>query len=70
VQNDFQNTDVCIFLREMAARALFRSKNCFDLSAAHELRLLATDLEKKATSLDGPGLHSYVTKLGKGQSPD
>jgi hypothetical protein len=47
VQNEFKNPDLSTFLREMAARALFRSKNCFDLAAANELRLLAYDLEKR-----------------------
>ena len=70
MQNDFQNPDFCVFLREIAARALFRSKNCFDLSAAHELRLLASDLEKKAASLEAPDPSSYVTKLGNGRSVD
>ena len=70
MQNDFQNPDVCIFLREMAARALFRSQNCFDLSAAHELRLLASDLEKKAASLEAHDPLFLTTRRGNGHSPD
>jgi hypothetical protein len=70
VQNEFQNPDLSTFLREMAARALFRSKNCFDLAAANELRLLAYDLEKKATSLDAPDPPSQTIRSGNGQSAD
>jgi hypothetical protein len=51
MQNEFQNPGLSTFLREMAARALFRSRNCFDLAAANELRLLAYDLEKKGNKL-------------------
>ena len=70
MQNEFQNPDLSTFLREMAARALFRSRNCFDLAAANELRLLAYDLEKKATSLDAPDPSSQTIGPGNGQSAD
>ena len=60
--------DVATFLRTMAARARFRSTNCFDLAAASELRSLADDLDSKATSLE-PAFRNGDMRPGNGKLP-
>ena len=41
------------FMREVARRCRFRSRETFDLTAAQELRQTAADLEDKAFQCEG-----------------
>jgi hypothetical protein len=41
------------FMREIARRCRFRSRETFDLTAAQELRQMAADLEDKALRCEG-----------------
>ena len=41
------------FMREIARRCRFRSRETFDLTAAQELRQMAADLENKALRCEG-----------------
>jgi hypothetical protein len=49
-----------MFLRGLASRCHLLSRNCFDLSAASELRRLGEELEAKASEIERIGLPAFA----------
>ena len=49
-----------MFLRGLASRCHLLSRNCFDLSAASELRRLGEELEAKASEIEKVGLPAFA----------
>ena len=65
---DSDATNVPTFLREIAERCRLRSRNCFDLAAASDLRVLADDLDSKANTLEAPDANGARRSQGNGHS--
>jgi hypothetical protein len=69
-QQQDEKSDVPAFLRGVAERCRFRSKNCFDLVAAVELRTFADELDSKAARLEMPAQIQHALQSNGRQSPE